>query len=186
MGVKLEEPMFRILRAQQANIARIATDLEVDGTDAEGNQVSLWGPRPDVIRLYDTPLRMFEDSALEQWERLITLNPVLDSDAGRVVGRSDRDVRYQVQFMVRLTEIEIARDRSATSVNGVRDSPLAVKAHKLVYDFHHVFFDNHHLITDDCAQGLVDDARYDMRWDPGMDWPYALFVADVAARRSGW
>ena len=185
MPVQLLEPVYRILRAQQANIARITTDIEVDGTTGR-ETVLLWGPAPNVVRLYDTPLRFYQDAAIEAWERIITLNPVFDEDAGRIIGRNDRTVSYQVQFLVRLTEAEMAADRGTSTAGVLADAPLAEKAHKLIYDWHHVFHDDLHLETDDCPQGLVDDATYRMRWDPGVEWPFALFVAEVTASRSGW
>lgn len=184
---QLDEPMYRILRAQAANIARIETDLILPGTDGQGNQIMLWGPRPDVIRLYDTPFRLFEDAALQNWERLVTLMPLLDEPIARITSRADRVFRYQVQFLVRLKDSEMTADRGQVSIDGMRTTNvLAQKAHKLIYDWHHVFHDNLLLPDDDCAQGLVDDAGYIMSWEPGVEYPAALFTAEITGTRSAY
>lgn len=185
---QLEEPMFRILTAQAKNLARMGSGVIMPGTTGQGENITLWGPAPDVIRLYDRPLRFIEGNALDNWERIITLAPVVDSPAGRVTGRNDRNFRYQIHFFVRLLDSEQAADRSAV-LTGNRDAsnPLAVKAHRLIYDFHHTFFDNIHLTGDDlCPTGLVDDADYTMAWDAGTEYPNTLFVADVSGSRSAW
>lgn len=196
---ELLERTFQILKAQQANIARIVPGLVVDSTTGEGDPVTLWGPSPDVIRLYDRPLRFMEAAALSGWERIITIMPLGDSGVARALNRNDRIVKYQVQFLTRLTELEMANDRQAV-MQGVGEnvpvlSPLAEKAHKLVWDFHHIFFSNLNLrpwdpvsntVQEKCPQGLVDDADYDMSWDAGVDYPFCLFTAQVACQVSAW
>jgi hypothetical protein len=184
---KPDEPMLRILEAQQANIARIETDLVVPGTTGDGSQIRLWGPRPDVIRLYDTPLAFVQAGVLQNWDAIISLMPLQDSSREQIINRNDRGFRYMVQFLVRLQDSEIGTDRAQAVVDGVKaDNPLAAKAHRLVYDWHHVFHDNIHLETDECPQGLVDHAEYDMTWEPGVEYPMALFTAEVTGHRSAW
>jgi hypothetical protein len=186
MTDQLLEPMYRILKAQQANIARIATDLVLPGTTGQGTNIKLWGPAPDIVRLYDTPVRLIEAGALDNWERIVTLSPLEDSDApGRVIRRNDRNFRYQVTFLTRLTESEQATDHDYASSGGVKDSLLAKKAHKFVYDWHHVFFDDLQLSDADCPI-LADDQMYRLLWDPGTEYPMALFVAEVTGTRSAW
>jgi len=182
-----EEPMYLILKAQQANIARIASDLVLPGTDGQGNNIKLWGPQPTVIRLYDTPTRFVNATAMENWERIITLSPIEDTVAARVFQRNDRTFQYVVQFLTRLLDSEIDADRAEAVTDGVKASnPLAVKAHRLVYDWHHVFHDDLLLETAGCPQGLIDDAGYTLQWDPGVEYPYALFIATVVGQRSAW
>lgn len=189
MAQRLNEPVYRVLRAQAANIQRINEGLVLAGTDGQGSQIELWGPQPNVIRLYDTPMRFYEDAALNAWERIITLMPVFDRTGARFTGRADRQIVYQVQFLVRLTDREMARDREVSSIEGIRpDNPLAEKAHRLVFDWHHVFHDNPFLagLDEDCPNGLVDDASYDMAWEPGVLYPTSLFTATITATRSAW
>lgn len=194
MADKPDEPLLRILKAQQANIARIDTDVLMPGTTGEGENIRLWGPQPDIIRLYDTPLRMFHAGAFQKsWQRVITIGPLTDENIGRVVGRVDRSFRYAIQFLVRLTEKEQQDDRDAiikpsySQPPGVEaENPLAEKAHRLVYDFAHVFWDRLNLPVSGCPQGLVDDATYRLTWEPGVEYPMALFVAEVVGTRSAW
>lgn len=186
MPEQLNDPLYQIMVAQGNNIARIAEGLILEGTDGQGTQRELWGPRPDIIRLYDSPLRMNEDAALDAWQRIVTINPVNARGIARIVNRNDRSFMYQVQFLVRLTEREISADRTAKQ--GLQlDAPLAVKAHKLLHDWHNVFFDDLHLETADCPQGLVDDAEYEVAWEPGaIQWPNVLFSVLVSGTRGGW
>lgn len=189
MPEQLEEPVYRILLAQQANIARITEGLVLEGTSGDGREIELWGPAPNLIRLYDKPIRFIERPVLENWERIITLAPVNDNDAGRFASRDDRSVTYQVNFLVRLTDSEQREDREAltqTPTAPISVGLLAPKAHRLLYDWHHVFFDNHHLITSDCPQGLVDDASYGVEWEPTVEYPYSLFTAVVRCQRAAW
>jgi len=183
----LEEPIYQVLRAQQANIARIASGLVVSGTGGNGGAVTLWGATPNIVRLYDRPLRFAQDAAKEGWERIITLLPVVNDGADRIVGRNDRRAQYQVQMLVRLTQQEVTADRQQVVIGGVvDDNPLAAKMHRLLYDFHHVFFDNHLLATDDCPNGLVDDAKYSLAWAADADYPMALVVATVLCEISAY
>lgn len=186
MPTRLDEPMYRVLKAQALNIARIDDQVVIPGTDGHGNQVQLHGPRPNVIRLYDTPLRLYEDAALMNWERIVTLMPLTDDTGSRLATRTDRTLRYQVQFLVRLLDSEIAADRVQASPKGLRDNTLALKAHRLIYDWHHVFHDNMLLPDEDCEQGLVDDASYSLSWEPGVEYPGTLFSAEITATRSAW
>ena len=49
MATKPDEPMLEVLKAQQANIARIATDLVLPGTTGQGDNIKLWGPAQDAV-----------------------------------------------------------------------------------------------------------------------------------------
>lgn len=187
MARVLSEPFYRILLAQQANLARIQTGVVLEGTTGEGEQIELWGPKPDIIRLHDAPLRFAQDTVLENWERIITLGPLRNAPDARIVSRSDRFIGYQIQLLTRLTEAEIVADRSQVVQAGTRPmNPLSEKLHKLVYDFHHVFFDHHHLPTEACPNGLVDDQDYTLSFEPGIEYPLALVVIEVTAKVSGW
>lgn len=188
MAEQLEERMYLILKAQSENLATIATDLILPGTTPFGTQIKLWGPAPDLIRMYDTPLRFIQTGILEGWERLITLAPLTDNQRAAIVGRSDRDFRYQISVLVRLTEAEIESDRTNIVVGNLRaDTPLARKAHRLIYDFHHVFHNNLSLSgTSVSTECLVSHSEYNMVWDPGVTYPNALFTAEVSGIVAGW
>lgn len=190
--LQLNEPNYRILKAQSLNLQRIATDLVLDGTDYKGDNIKLWGPRPDVIRLYDTPLRFVQDNLIANWERIITLTPLSDVEAARIVQRRDATVTYQIHVLVRLTDAEVNQDRLEVFADAVRtDSPLAIKAHKAVHDITRLLDDNMHLIGLDteeptCANsGLVDHASYAVEWQPGVEYPESLFTITVTAERAG-
>lgn len=186
MAVQLEEPMYQILKAQQANIARIETGLVVEGTTGTGEEVILWGPTPDLIRLYDTPTRLVQADAMDAWERIVTLAPLEDNSEARIVHRDDRVYRYIVQFLIRLTVPEQEADHAEMVKGGVKPSnPLALKSHRLIYDWLHVFHDNLLLETADCPQGLVDTASYRLLWDPGIEYPSVMFAAEVTGSLSG-
>lgn len=184
----LTEPIFDILDAQAANLARITTGLTLDGTNPAGGQVTLWGPRCDLIRLYDTPIRLINDKALENWERMVVLRPLTNDEAARVTSRNDRDVQYRIDVAVRLLESEIKQDRLNVLDVDRRwtTNPLAIKAHKLLYDIHHIFHDNLLLTTDACPNGLVDHQSYAVRWVVDYDYPFSVFSLIATARRSGW
>jgi hypothetical protein len=187
MPTRLHEPMYLILQAQAENLARIQTGAVLAGTSGDGTQIELWGPEPNLIRLYDTPMNHIESAALENWERVITIMPLNSSPESRIIRRTDRSFRYRVNFLVRLTEREMIGDREQVLTGNRRPSNvLAEKAHRLIHDFHHCFFDNHHLVTDDCPQGLVDDQDYNIVWEGGVEYPYALFTAEVTGSRSSW
>lgn len=187
MACDLNERMYQILVAQQANIARIKADLILEGTTGNGDQILLNGPRPDLIRLHDQPLRFAQDSAIENWERLITLTPTHVRPAARITSRTDRDFGYQVQILVRLTDREQFSDREQLVQGGKRqENPLSEKLHRLLQDFHHVFFDDQHLVTDECPQGLVDDADYSIAFEPGVEYPMALVTLDVVGTAAAW
>lgn len=184
-----DDIMLAVLEAQRDNMARIVTGLELPGTDGYGNNVALNGPAPDLVRLYDTPLRLIEGAALANWERLITLNPLLDQTAGRVVQRDDRTINYMMQVMVRLLPSEEAVDRvqvlSGDNSNIRTTNPLATKAHNLLHDMRLAFFDNLFLTTIACPSGLVSDQSYSISWEPGVDYPYSMFTFEVTAEVSG-
>lgn len=182
-----EEPLYQIMRAQARNIQRIATGLLLNGTTAAGGPLVLHGPRPNVIRLYDKPMRMIEGGAKENWERIVTITPVADSSGARFAARNDRTFAYMVMFLLRLTEAEKAADHDDVLSDGlVTVNRLARKCHRTIYDWHLIFHDALHLLTDDCPQGLVDDASYSLRWDVSVDYPQAMFVAEVRGTRSAW
>lgn len=186
MPEQLEEPIYRILKAQQANIARIKAGLVLDGTDGAGNQIALWGPRPDLVRLWDHPLRFVETAKLKDWERIITLAPIRDSSGGRFAMREDRIIRYQIHFLVRLTEREQGADADSATIGVETESILAQKVHRLKYDFHHVFWDRWSLIDEDCPQGLLDHTGYTMDWAPEQQYPFAMMTAAVEGTRAAW
>lgn len=183
---QLEEPMYRILTAQQQNIGRITPGLVVDGTTSSGDQVKLWSKTPNLIRLYDTPARIVHANAISNWETIITLNPISDTEAGKMANRDDRVFTYSVQFLVRLTTSEQEEDARQAVSGGIKaQNFLSVKAHRLVYDWHHIFHDDLHLMqSPGCT--LIDFASYNMQWDPGVEYPEALFIAQVTGERSGW
>lgn len=187
MTRSLEEPMYRILRAQAANLQRIQTGVQLDGTDGNGNPIVLWGPMPDLIRLYDTPLAFVETQALESWERIITLTPAATGRESRIANRVDRTFQYTVSMLVRLSQREMDSERQQVLVGNRRvDNALAEKMHRLLYDFHHVFFDNIFLRTEECDVGLVDDADYDTTWEQAVEFPYSLVTMSVSGTRSSW
>lgn len=189
MGALLqpEEPMYLILKAQAANIARIQTDLVLPGTTGTGDQVKLWGPTPELVRLYDTPVRFVQADVLENWERIVTLAPIADVPTERFAARTDRSFQYMIHFLIRLLDSEIDADTQEVVTDGLKaTNPLALKAHRFIFDFHHVFFDDQHLETVECTQGLVDDADYELRWDSNIEYPMALFTARVTGTRSAW
>lgn len=183
------ERFFDILEAQKQNIARIETDLVLNGTDSEGNQIKLYGPAPTLVRTFDDPLRFTQDDALENWERIITLVDNTDAQDDRIVRRNDRFLSYQIQCLVRLLPSEVQADRAAIVQNSVRQStnPLGVKRAKLKHDIVAVLFDNMHLATPECPQGLVDDVAY--RYEnvsPTTEYPQSMFVITVTCRATAY
>lgn len=186
MAAQLEEPIFLVLQAQRDNIARIATALELPGTTASGENVLLWGPQPNVIRLYDTPLRFVQDSKMGSWERIVTLYPVSEEEGARITSRVDKTIAYHIQFLIRLLESEVTTDREQVLADAVRtNNPLAQKVHRFLYDFHHVFRDDIQLETVACPQGLVDDSSYRLVWND-VEYPQVVITAEVSATFIGW
>jgi len=190
MPSEVEDPMYEILMAQAANVARIETGLVVDGTTGTGSQITLWGPTPNIVRLYDTPMRLIADNTLENWERIITLSPIADNEDGRVVQRNDRVLRYQVHFGVRLTQQEQEDDRvalfTANAAGNLRtESFLAKKAHRLIHDFAAVFADD---LSLEASAGchLVDHSSFSLSWVTDIEYPMSVHVADVMAQVSGY
>ena len=183
---KPEEPMYQILEAQQQNIARIEPDLVLPGTSASGDQVKLHSKKPNLIRLYDTPTRIVQASALEKWETIITLTPMELLEDGKITNRNDRIFKYLVIFLVQLTPAEQSADATQMVSGGIKsENYLSIKAHRLAYDWHHIFHDDLHLMeSPGCT--LIDTAGYNLRWDPGVEYPMSMFVAEVTGQRSGW
>lgn len=186
MAQQLMDPVYRILVAQARNIERIATGLILPGTNGLGQPNELWGPSLDLIRLYSAPWDKIPESRLANWERTALLTATRDTGDARITQRNDRVVIYRVDFAVRLTLPEEQADERAVLTGAFdRIQPLAEKIHKLRQDWHLVFFDNHELITDDCPQGLCDDAEY--TWElADVAYPVATMSATVTCQRSSW
>jgi hypothetical protein len=181
MPPTLTDPDYLVMEAQQANIARIDSGVVLLGTDGNGDQIELFGPTPDLILMWDEPIRLIEDSVLQGWERIITIRPSTNNIVGANTARTDRVFLYTVFFLVRLNQQEISADRAKVVTDGVRArNSLAQKVHKLKQDFHHVFYDNLNLITDDCPSGVVNHAQYNLRYSQDLSYPQALFMADIS------
>lgn len=175
------------MRAQAENLARIDTGLEVERPDGEGNLIELHGPQLDIIRLYDRPIRFIEDDVLADWHRIATIEPLAVGSDARVFGRADANFAYKVSFLVRLDEVEQAKDLESFMVDRREHvNPLAERVHKLLSDFHHVFHDRLELQTEDCPSGIVDHQTCSTTFDQSVVYPYALFVATVAGKVSAW
>lgn len=182
---QLEEPLFRVLKAQQANLSRIKKDLLLPGTDWRGDNIRLWGPTPNVIRLYDTPLRFIEGDALSGWERILTLSPVGDRDRAAIVNRNDRTFTYHINCLVRLTPPEERTDRQQTLTNAVRAlNPLAEKAHKLLFDIEHLLYDDENL-SDSAESCLVMHSTWRIIWEPNVMYPMNMFIVEVTSDWGG-
>lgn len=183
MAEQTMDPVFRVLNAQQRNIARIATDLILPGTDGQGNQIALHGPRPTLIRLYDQPLRLAQQAVLDNWERIITLMPLQNTGSDAIVSRNDRIIRYVVHALVRLTEKEIRDDHNRVAEGGIMpESVLAGKMMRLAYDLHHVFYDDLDLAQQNGGCPMVTHASYECAWDQEVAYPQAMFAMAVTAR----
>lgn len=168
------DPLHRCIAAQAANINRIEAGLDMERVDG-----TLIGAKPDIIRLHDTPRRIQSQERFADAGLIVTLGPLYDGPGGgRIVGRSDRMVRYLVVAMIRLTREEAEQDKLEDGT----DSPLARKVDAWRHDFSLIYRDNFHLEYDGCRTGLVDDADFTIQWDPDIQWPEALMVAQCEAK----
>lgn len=186
-----EERMHRILLAQADNLGRIVSERFVEGGSGSPAMPSrqLYGPTPDLIRLYDEPLRLVESAQLTGWERVVTISPVsVDPDA-RFVNRVDRKVVYVVAALIALTEKEKLADAQQIvdrSKAKRPDNPVSEKLARFLADFRSVFFENMLLSTADCPNGLVDNGDYSTRYHLDVPYPFAAATMTVRAQAANW
>lgn len=170
------DPTFRVMAAQANNLARIVEGLEVNGASLEGRH-TLIGPAPAIIKLHDTPTRLFENQRFLEHDRMFTLAPLLDGPTDRSMGRKGRQIAYIVMGVVQLTRAEQQQDVEEKGA----DNLLARKADALSWDFRCIFNDNIHLTSDQCPNGLVDDSDFSIEWSQQVTYPRAVFIATVTA-----
>lgn len=176
MAFRFHDPLHRAMDAQATNLGRLGSGETLDGTDNEGQPKVLTCPAPNIIRLWDTPLRMLASAVHAGLERALTIHPAMDDELGRIVQRKDREYEYWIHGVVRLTRDEEQADAAA----GGTDNPLALKVDHLLHDVKLLVDDNNLLITDDCPSGLVSSAFYGVRYNPkDVQYPTAMFILVV-------
>jgi hypothetical protein len=173
------DSIHRVIAAQALNLARIDVGEILNFPAATGGVTELIGPKPDVIRLYDTPNRIQASDKYADAGLIITIGPLADvPGGGRIVHRDDRLVEYMVTALISLNREEQEQDSEEMGT----DSLLARRVDAFLHDFWSVFQENFNLKGDYCPQGLVDDHAYTIAWDPETQYPKTLLLFHCSAK----
>lgn len=165
--------LHQIMAAQAANIARIRTGLVLE------SGATMVGPRPDLVRLHDQPVRIKQDfDEFRQAKLIYTIGPLTDDPEDRVMGVDGRRMIYMIVGLVSLSEDEQRQEQAERGTGHL----LARRADEAIHDLKRVLRDNLHLKTDACRTGYVDDLAVAVRWDPEVQWPRIMFLVECTSR----